>query len=158
MTPENDRITPEKAMELLGIKKSQYYARIKKLDLKLKRDNGKAYLDEKQIAELRSIGEESSSLAVAEEVEIISLENLPEMAEPEGDELDDIMRSAQELKAQQLVMPDLVKIYLASGMSESDLPFDLQEKVRAAREAANPKKSVQAIANNLLEAYRSRRK
>jgi hypothetical protein len=158
MTPENDRITPEKAMELLGIKKSQYYARVKKLDLKLKRENGKAYLSEEQMQLLRSIGEESSNLAVAEEVGTISLENLPEMAEPEGDELDDIMRSAQELKAQQLVMPDLVKIYLASGMSESDLPLDLQEKIRAAREAANPKKSFQSIGNRILEQYRSRQK
>ncbi len=158
MTPENDRITPETAMELLGIRKSQYYARIKKLDLKLKRENGKAYLNAEQMELLRSLGDESSSLAVAEGAEGISLETLPQMAEPEGDELDDLMRSAQELKAQQLVMPDLVKIYLASGMNESDLPPDLQQKVRSAREAANPKKSVQSIANNLLEAYRSRQK
>lgn len=158
MTPENEKITPEKAMELLGIKKTQYYARVKKLDLKLKRENGKAYLNAEQMELLRSLGDESSSLAVAEESVEISLEALPQPEQLEGDELDDLMRSAQELKAQQLVMPDLVKIYLASGMSESDLPADLQEKVRAAREAANPKKSVQAIAQNLLEAYRMRQK
>lgn len=145
-------------MELLGIKKTQYYARVKKLDLKLKRENGKAYLNAEQMELLRSLGDESSSLAVAEESAEISLEALPQPEQLEGDELDDLMRSAQELKAQQLVMPDLVKIYLASGMSESDLPADLQEKVRAAREAANPKKSVQAIAQNLLEAYRMRQK
>lgn len=158
MASENSRITPEIAMELLGIKKSQYYARVKKLDLKLKRENGKAYLSNDQLEMLRSLETESSGLALSEEVGMISLETLPEMAEPEGDELDDLMRSAQELKAQQLVMPDLVKIYLASGMSESDLPLDLQEKVRAAREAANPKKSVQLIAQNLLAAYQLRQK
>ena len=158
MTPENDKITPEKAMEILGIKKSQYYARIKSLGLKLSRENGKAYLSNEQLESLRGFGEESSGLAVAKEPSEISLENLEEPPEPDGDELDDLMRAAQELKAQQLAMPDLVKIYLASGMSESDLPLDLQEKVRAAREAANPKKSVQAIAGNLLEIYKSRQK
>jgi len=156
MSPENDKITPEKAMEILGIKKSQYYARVKNLGLKLNRENGKAYLSPEQLESLRGFGEESSSLAVAQESAEISLENLEEPPEPDGDELDDLMRAAQELKAQQLAMPDLVKIYLASGMSEADLPPDLQEKVRAAREAANPKKSVQTIASGLLKIYKSR--
>lgn len=157
MTPENDRITPEKAMELLGIKKSQYYARVKKLDLKLKRDNGKAYLDEKQIAELRSYREPENAIATIDNQVEISLDNLPNQEEISEENKRDVLREAQELCAQQLAMPDLVKLYLAAGMTFEDLPPDLQKTVVAAGEAAsfNPKKSAQAIAQNMLKELRS---
>lgn len=161
MTPEIDRTTPEKAMELLSIEKTQYYARLKKLGIKAKRENGKAYLDEEQMKLLREYGEAQSAIATIDNGGEMSLENIPQVQEDVSeDQGNDLIREAAELRAQQLAMPDLVKLYLAAGMTEEDLPPDLQEKVRAARNAANldPKKSASAIAQNLLEGYRSRRK
>lgn len=161
MTPEIQRTSPEKAMELLGIEKSQYYARLKKLGIKAKRENGKAYLDDEQMKLLQEYGETQSAIATIDNSSELSLENLPQIQEDVSeDEGNDLIREAAELRAQQLVMPDLVKLYLAAGMTEEDLPLDLQEKVRAARNAANvdPKKSAASIAHNLLEQYRSSRK
>lgn len=69
--------------------------------------------------------------------------------------IDALVREAAELKARNLAMGDLVKLSLAQGMTFDDLPEDLQEKVNAANQAANPKDSPASIASNLLAQYRS---
>ena len=71
--------------------------------------------------------------------------------------LHDLMRQAAELKARNLAMPELVKLSIARDMTFEDLPPDLQGKVTAAREAANPKEGPASIASNLLAQYRSNR-
>lgn len=160
MTPENQRTTPEEAMELLGIEKSQYYARLKKLGIKAKRDGKFLYLDEEQVELLRDYNQTESAIATIDDSPGLSLGNLPQIEEPVGDERDDIMRQAAELRAQQLAMPDLIKLYLAAGMGEEDLPPDLRETLAATRTAANPniKKSAATIAQAMLQEYRSHQK
>ena len=54
-------------------------------------------------------------------------------------------------------MRDLIKRKLADNMSEEDLSPDLQEKVRLAREAANPKFTPQEVAEALLAQWRANR-
>ena len=68
--------------------------------------------------------------------------------------LEQLIREAAELKVQQAAMPDLVRLHLANGMTEDDLPDDLKAKLQAVREAANPKQSAASIAQQLLERHR----
>lgn len=160
MTPENQQTTPEEAMELLGIEKSQYYARLKKLGMKAKRDGKTLYLDEEQMQLLRDYNQAENAIALIDDSPGLSLGNISQVEEPVGDERDDIMRQAAELRAQQLAMPDLIKLYLAAGMNENDLPPDLIKALAATRAAANPniKKSAATIAQSMLQEYRSHQK
>ena len=68
-----------------------------------------------------------------------------------------LLREAEELKAREVAMRDLIKRRLADNMSEEDLPEDLKEKVRLAREAANPKFTPQEVAQSLLAQWRAKR-
>ncbi len=54
--------------------------------------------------------------------------------------LDELVRTAKEIKARNLSMRNLLAVELANNMSYEDLDPDLQEKVRIAQDAANPKK------------------
>lgn len=150
-----NKITPEQAQEILGIKKSQYYKRLEKLGIKPAKEHGKSYLTPEQLELLRS--ESSTSIATVEESSIFVEAQEPEISESEED---DLWRSAAELKAQQLSVGDLVKLHLAAGMSFEDLPEDLQEQVRTINQAANPdvKKSAALIASTILEQRRLRQK
>ena len=72
--------------------------------------------------------------------------------------LDNLVRNAQELAARNIAIPSLIAAELAENMGFDDLPPDLQEKVRIAKDAANPKKhQPKAIARDLLKQLRSRR-
>lgn len=159
MTPETQQTTPENAMKELGIGKSQYYARLEKLGIKAKRQNGKAYLDNEQMAKLRSYSEPENAIATIDNESEITLESVAPTEEEISEEKGrDIYREAAELKTQQLIAPDLVKLYIAAGISESDLPPDLLQTVIAAREAANPKKlqsRIGTIAQNIIKQNQS---
>ena len=73
-------------------------------------------------------------------------------------DLDELVRSAKEIKARNLSMRNLLAVELAKNMSYEDLDPDLQEKVRIAQDAANPKKhQPKLIARDLLKQLRSRR-
>lgn len=79
-----------------------------------------------------------------------------EPAEPTaGMDIDELVRSAQELAARNMAMGDLVKLSLSQGMTFDDLDPDLQEKVTAAHQAAHPKDSPASIASGLLMRLRS---
>ena len=72
--------------------------------------------------------------------------------------LDELVRSAKEIKARNLSMRNLLAVELAKNMSYEDLDPDLQEKVRIAQDAANPKKhQPKLIALDLLKQLRSQR-
>ncbi len=73
-------------------------------------------------------------------------------------DLDNLVRNAQELAARNIAIPSLIAAELAENMGFDDLPPDLQEKVRIAKDAANPKKyQPKTIARDLLKQLRSRR-
>ena len=75
----------------------------------------------------------------------------------ENSEVAVLIREAEELKARELAMRDLIKRKLADDMNEEDLSPDLQEKVQNAREAANPKFTPQQVASTLLTQWRQNR-
>lgn len=68
-----------------------------------------------------------------------------------------LMAEAAELRGQQLVMGDLVKLKLASQLNYEDLPDKVRAKVDAVREAASPKFQPDAIASQLLNQWRQQR-
>lgn len=175
---------PEDIQEMFGIKKVAYYNRLKFLGMEANKDeNGKPYLDEFQVALLEEMDEyikkegkmegfepsnNGASLVKAGESNSIESTNsngkhsTPEIyVEPEqpvdNSEVAVLVREAEELKAREVAMRDLIKRRLADNMSEEDLPEDLKEKVRLAREAANPKFTPQEVATNLLAQWRAKR-
>jgi hypothetical protein len=76
---------------------------------------------------------------------------------PQNADISAMIRAAAELKVQQMIMPDLVKMQLAETMSFDDFPHDLQQKVASVREAANPKYQAAQIAHQLLRQWRHNR-
>jgi len=158
MDEENDRISPETVMETLGIKKTQYYARLNKLGIKPIRKNGKAYLTSDQLEQLRDYKEPSQNALATVDTDSELIVGSQDAEQMTDNEQDDIWRSAAELKAQQMSLGDLVKIHLAAGMKFEDLPEDLKEQVQSVNRAANPdiKKSAASIASQMLDRYRQK--
>ncbi len=73
-------------------------------------------------------------------------------------DLDDMLRDAKEIAARNLSIRNLITVELANNMGYEDLDPDLQEKVRIAKDAANPKKyQPKAIARDLLKQLRSQK-
>lgn len=179
------RIYREQAIDELDIGKTTFYKWINYLELKQEQDSSKrSYLNEsqfKQLQELKSYYEEkgkiegflseekntdspgqlatveSKAIASNDQPAALATENI--YVEPEaptsGMNIDGLMRSAQELAARNMAMGDLLKLSLAQGMTFDDLDPDLQAKVNAAGEAANPKDTPASIASSLLAQYRS---
>ncbi|ELS03445.1 hypothetical protein Xen7305DRAFT_00031690 [Xenococcus sp. PCC 7305] len=68
---------------------------------------------------------------------------------------DNLIRTAQELAARNIAIPSLIAVELSNSIRFDDLPADLQEKVRIAQDAANPKKhQPKLIAQTLLKQLR----
>ena len=73
-------------------------------------------------------------------------------------DLDNLVRNAQEIAARNIAIPHLLAVEIANNMKFEDLSPELQEKVRIAQDAANPKKhQPKVIARDLLKQLRSRR-
>jgi hypothetical protein len=172
------RTTPDEACEILGIKKSPYYERLRFLGIKANKDEEGTYLNAEQMKLMQDLDNHiretgkmegfsgGGQLALSESSDLTSMLEIPMQPEIPGseedeDKLEELIREAAELKVQQMAMPELVKLHLAAGMTEDDLPADLKAKLQAVREAANPaspKQNPAAIANQLLDRYRSGRK
>jgi hypothetical protein len=157
---------PDEICEVLGIGKSTYYDRLKFLGIKASKDlnSEQMRLMEELNEHIRETGKmegfggggqlalsESSGLASALEIPM-----QPEIPGSEEDEngLEQLIREAAELKVQQAAMPELIKLHLAAGMTEDDLPDDLKAKLQVVREAANPKQSAATIAQQMLQRHR----
>jgi hypothetical protein len=174
---DTPQIRPEDLMDELGIKKDTYYRDLRYLEIEAQKDSdGKAYLTIEQANRVRSLrhhvevaGErrsfktsslvkvDDSNLATSPD-EIVTEDIYVQPENPvEQFDVEALMRSAAELKAREIAMPSLVKRALADGMSEDDLPDDLQEKIGLAREAANPKFTPASVAQTLLTQYRNNR-
>jgi hypothetical protein len=161
--------------EALSIEKSAYYNRLKYLEIEPGRDDEGSYLNAEQMKRMEELNEHirktgkmrgfrgSGELALSESSglawEIPEQPEIPGTQEDDRDGLEELIREAAELKVQQMAMPELVKLHLAAGMTEDDLPDDLKAKLEAVREAANPnpKQNAAAIASNLLTRYRATR-
>ena len=175
---------PSDVQEMFGIKQRTYYDRLKFLGIEAYKDEeGKPYLDDSQVALLEELDEHIKkegkmegfdptnngfSLVRSDDSNGLGSTNgnghhpKPEIyVEPEEPteqfEVTQLLREAEELRAREIAMRDLIKRKLADQMSEEDLPPDLQEKVRLAREAANPKFTPQEVATSLLQQWRAKR-
>jgi hypothetical protein len=168
----NSAYRPEDVQEMFGIKQRAYYNRLKFLGIEANKDEqGKPYLNLEQVELLKALHEHINETGKMEgfthsalvKKENHQLSQSPEAiyAEPEEPtaqfDLEELVREAAELKAREIAIPDLVKRAVADRMSEEDLPEDLKEKVKLAREAANPKFTPAEVAETLLNRWRSRR-
>jgi hypothetical protein len=164
---------PEQICEELSIEKSTYYNRLKYLEIEPSRDDDGTYLTQEQMKLMQELNEHikktgkmrgfrgGGELALSENsglaLEIPEQPDIPGTQEDDRAGLEELIREAAELKVQQAAMPELIKLHLAAGMTEDDLPADLKAKLQAVREAANPKQNAAAIASNLLAKYRATR-
>jgi len=162
---------PEQICEELSIEKSTYYNRLKYLEIEPSRDDDGPYLNAEQMKLMEDLNEHirktgkmrgfrgGGELAISESsglaLEIPEQPEIPGTKEDDRNGLEELIREAAELKVQQAAMPELIKLHLAAGMTEDDLPDDLKAKLQAVREAANPKQNAAAIASNLLTKYRA---
>lgn len=178
------RIYREQAIDELDIGKTTFYKWVNYLGIEQQQDSAKRkYLDEsqfKQLQELKTYYQEKGTIegflptenltehpgklttveskAIAhDEPAALATENI--YVEPEAPtanmDVDRLVREAAELKARNLAMGDLLKLSIAQNMTFEDLDPDLQAKVTAAHNAANPKDSPASIASQLLAQYRS---
>ena len=168
-----DIVRPDDLMAELDIKSSTYYEDLKFLDITASKDEDKkAYLTNEEAEQVRSlrshvnetgkregfqasalVHSSSNELSTNPEEEDIYIE--PE--EPTANfDLNGLIRDAAELKAREIAMPHLVKREVANRLGEEDLPEDLQEKIQAVREVANPKFTPGELADRLLSQYRNR--
>lgn len=163
---------PDEICEVLGIGTSTYYNRLKYLGIEASKDGDGAYLNAEQMKLMEELNEHiketgkmkgfrdsGGQLAVSESSGLASALDIPVQpeipgSEEDGDGLEELIREAAELKVQQAAMPELIKLHLAAGMTEDDLPADLKAKLQAVRDAANPKQSAATIAQQLLQRHR----
>lgn len=164
----------ENALDALDIGKTTFYKWIEYLEIEQSTDEQRRkYLNQEQVDRLLELKKyhqenatiegfrgtpESSGIVKSENSSLSSTENniYVEPDEPTANmDVDRLVRSAQELAARNMAMGDLLKLSLAQGMTFDDLDPDLQEKVNAAQEVANPKDTPASIASSLLAQYRS---
>ena len=176
MTDQNSaiehQIRPDEAMELLGVKKDAYYDRLKFLGIKTQKDKeGKAYLAKTQFDQLVDLGSWIEQTGKMEGFTHLNSVLAPAQGgglrdgempiapetDPYAGQMDELIRAAAELKAHQIVMPDMVIRELAGRMNYSDLPQDLQAKVDAVKEGSRPNFQPGTIATNLLDQWRNKK-
>ena len=170
---------PEQICEELSIEKSTYYNRLKYLEIEPSRDAEGPYLTQEQVGLMQELNEhikrtgktrgfrDGGELAISENSDLASALEIPDVEIPEVEaenfaQMDDEMLSqligeAGELKVRQVAMPDLVRLHLAAQMTEEDLSDAQREKLRAIRDAADPKPNAAVVASNLLAKYRATR-
>ncbi|MFW5766595.1 MAG: hypothetical protein ACOC07_20855 [Coleofasciculus sp.] len=182
VTSTTAKFSRDELCERWGIKYTQYYERLKALNLDSK------HLTEADIEELdrldvhvknggkikdfaaeeNSTQSESAIAPTTESEAIAPRENPvePDEANTEGLAIPDpppepetpeseIYRHAAELKAYYATHPDLVALHLASQMGEDDLPPDLAAKVYEVREAAHPKPNQRDVAAAILQRHKN---
>jgi hypothetical protein len=175
-----DRMTPDEAMTFLGIKSSAYYERLSYLGIKPeKADDGKKYLFQVQIQRLEKLDSwikekgkmdgfieqegqqgaiDGGALAVSGDAGLSGADAAAADSEPQSHgDMEQLIRMAAQLKAQQLTAtPDIIRA-IAAQMTEEDLPDDLRAVVQGSREALSPKIQPAQIAESLLDQWRSNR-
>ncbi len=168
-----DIVRPEDLMQELGIKKDAYYADLNYLGIKPNKDEeGRSYLTQSEVEKIKKLRsyvernnkrtgfEDNASIVKSNNGELKTQQDNDEIyVEPEEPtaniDVNNLMRSAAELKAREVAMPDIIKRAIADQMTEDDLPEDLKEKVNLVREAANPKFKPTDVASQLLNQWRA---
>ena len=108
------------------------------------------------------VDENAGKMTVAEgaklsqqEPESIIEQEIPKVEPDFSDGMEQLFREAAETKAQNLAMPNLVKMQLVNQMTFDDLPEDLQNHITKIHEAANPKLNPASIASKALKERRT---
>lgn len=162
----------------LGCGKDTFYKLKNHLGLQGNRDENKAvFFSEDDLAALELLKQhldeggklddfEVSALAIASDSNLAESsvdispedpEEIPEIDPLEGVDLEQLIREAANLRGEQIVTPQLVKLAIAGQLAEEELPPEVQERVKAIRAAANPKFQADAIASQLLTKWRAGR-
>ena len=157
-------------MDLLGIKKDAFYEDLKFLSIKMSKDaDRKSFLSAREFEMLVKLRDHVETTGKRdgfdEEAEIMAtpadlvVRQDEAIAKPQprqddySDQLDELMRGAMELRAQQLATPQMIMGALADRLSYEDLPADLQQRVQA----ANPTPpDPEAIAGKLMRQWQRR--
>jgi hypothetical protein len=170
-------VRPDEVMKEFDIKKDAYYDRIKFLGIKAAKDNqGKAYLSQEQFDLMRSLDSHikatgtmdgfilgavegaGGGLAIAGETglmgEVSPMQTEEQPMEPGMEER--LIRQAMQLKAKELVTPELVVRALANRLTYEDLDDDLKEEVDMVKESASPKFQPSTVADKILDKFRDR--
>ncbi|MGI0494292.1 hypothetical protein ACN4EG_21100 [Alkalinema pantanalense CENA528] len=181
-----DPIRPETLQAELGIKKDAYYAYLKHLKIKPAKDSSnKTYLSEAEAEQVRALrqhclnggkiedfsvrnDQEPNQQIVDAGGELVTTEPTAMTAEAEPPQanqahipadipLEQLIREAARLRAQELMLPAQMVRAIAAQMTYEDLPDDIRAEVDAVRqEATSPKLNVAAAATDLLNQWRSR--
>jgi hypothetical protein len=175
---EQQPLTPENVMQLLSIKSSAYYERLKFLGIKVGKGNDDkkcltheqfemmeklgAYIDTHKTMDgfiLGAAAEEGGDLAIAGDAGLVGEEPPMQQTEEVQPGIDEqLIRMAAQLKAQQLAMtPEIIRA-IANQMTEEDLPEDLRAMVQGSREAIAPKMQPSMVASQMLSQWRDQRK
>ena len=161
----------------MGVKSNTYYRDVNFLNIEaIKDDDGKTWItqeDAERIKALRNYVQETGKRKGFEDIEdneanlIVSENNSIQNNEDdiyvtpdeptENINVDNLVREAAELKAREIAIPDLLKRAIADKLTEEQLPEDLQQKIRLAREAANPKYTPSMLAEKILARYRQQK-
>ena len=141
-----DYFRPEDVQEMFGIKKSQYYDRMRYLGIKANRDSqGKSYLDESQLELLKGLDE-----------------YIKQEGKMEGFEANNNGASLVKSESQQLDTASQVKLEAETAMPEGEeiSEFDTAAQLRAAEVLATAGDALTAkyVANPELLAPELRRK
>ncbi len=170
------QVRPDDLMSELNIGRDAYYTDLKFLSLTaLKDGDGKAYLTEEQANAVRALrshvsqtgkrdGFFDNNSAITVQAETSGLDEAAQPVQaateeeaPIGDQFEELIRAAAELKGQRLVTPELVIQELANRMTYEDLPADVQAKVDGVRAATSPKFQPVQLADQLLTQWRTQR-
>jgi hypothetical protein len=171
------QVRPDDLMSELNIGRDAYYTDLKFLSVTaLKDGDGKAYLTEEQANAVRALRSHVSNTgkrdgffdnnsAITVQAATSGLDEVAppvpvateEEAAPTGDQFEELIRAAAELKGQRLVTPELVIQELANRMTYEDLPADVQAKVDGVRAATSPKFQPVQLADQLLTQWRTQR-
>ncbi len=179
VTSTTTQFSRDELCERWGIKTTQYYERLRSLNLDPKHltegdieeldrldahiKNGGKIKDfaaeenstQSEIAPTTEQGAIARSTPVEpDEENTLGLAIPDPPPEPETPE-SEIFRHAAELKAYYATHPDLVALHLASQMGEDDLPPDLAAKVYEVREAAHPKPNQRDVAAAILQRHKN---
>lgn len=172
------RFYREQILERLGCGKDTFYKWKNHLGLQGSRDENKAvFFSEDDIAALELLKQHLDDGGKLEEFEVGALaiasdsnlsqssvdispedsEEIPEIDPLDGIDINQLILEAAELRGQQLVTPQLVKLAIAGQLTEEELPPEVRERVEAIRAAANPKFQADAIASQVLGKWRANR-
>lgn len=180
---EETHVRVPKLLEILGVGKSAYYEDLKFLGIKTIKDNdGCSWITIEELEQVKQLrkhventgarkgfqSEITTDITLRNDNNIVVdnnknnryIEKQEIYVEPKDEvesmDYGEIIREAQELKARELALKNLVVRAMADDLQEEELDQDLREAVENSRRAVNPKSTPKEIGNLILMKYRGK--